>query len=69
MPRDLDQDEASQLLDLIEVCGLDSVLMAMSEICGKKGELIAPNHATKAKQWFRMEGAIGVLVTQARGLD
>jgi hypothetical protein len=35
--RDLDKQEMFELEALIDSCGLSSVLMALSEICGEKG--------------------------------
>jgi hypothetical protein len=62
--RDLDQQEKNQIEALIDSCGLSSVLMALSEICGEKAEHIATNwqDATLAKHWATAEGRIGVIV-------
>ena len=69
MPRDLDAGEIAQLDALISATGLDSVMMALSEICGLRGERIAKYDATRAKAYFTLEGLIGSYSTQARGLD
>ena len=70
MPRDLDQSEVHDLEALVDACGLDSVLMALSEVCGLKAEHVA-NHwqdASLAKAWATMCGKIGILSTETRGL-
>jgi hypothetical protein len=62
--RDLNQQEKDQIEALIDSCGLSSVLMALSEICGEKAEHIATNwqDAALAKCWAAAEGRIGVIV-------
>jgi RES domain-containing protein len=62
--RDLTQQEKDQIEALIDCCGLSSVLMALSEICGEKAEHIAHNwqDATLAKHWATAESRIGVIV-------
>ena len=68
--RDLDKDERVALEYVMDVCGVDEVLMALSEICGEKAEHIAVNwqDAGLAKRWATLEGAIGVIVPKAGGL-
>jgi hypothetical protein len=68
--RDLHQDERVSLEHLMDVCGVDAVLMALSEICGEKAVHIAENwqDASLAKRWATLEGAIGVIVPKAGGL-
>ena len=50
--------------------GIESVLMALSEICGGKAEHIAScwQDTLLAKQWATLERAIGVIVPKAAGL-
>jgi len=72
MNRDLNQVERVALEAQVDTCGLSSVLMALSEICGEKAEHIATNwqDAKTAKVWATAEGRIGVIVPSvvARGL-
>jgi len=72
MYRDLNEDERYILEGMIDRCGLSSVLMALSEVCGAKSEHIATNWQDKdmAKDWATLEGAIGCVVPRAtaRGL-
>ena len=68
--RDLNQNERNELETLVDACGIDSVLMALSEICGEKSEHILSNwqDTILAKRWATVEGAIGVIVPKAAGL-
>ena len=70
--RDLEQLERDHLEALIDRCGLSSVLMALSEICGEKAEHIRSNWQDEAlaRDWATTEGRIGVIVPSvvARGL-
>jgi hypothetical protein len=68
--RDLSPDEIKQLEDLIDSAGIESVLMALSGICGEKAEHIAliEHDTTLAKRWATVEGALGTTVCLARGL-
>jgi hypothetical protein len=70
MPRDLYQTERLDLETTIDRCGIDSVLMALSEICGAESEHILSNwqDVVLAKRWATLEGAIGVIVPKAIGL-
>ena len=65
--RDLNKTECDDLEMLVDRCGLSSVLMALSEICGSKAEHIATNwqDASLAKDWATLEGRIGVIVPTA----
>jgi hypothetical protein len=65
--RDLTGIETVELEKLVDTCGLSSVLMALSEICGAKSEHIATNWQDKqlAKDWATLEGAIGCIVPRA----
>jgi hypothetical protein len=62
--RDLDKQEKDQLEALIDGCGLSSVLMALSEICGEKSEHVATNWQDKtlARDWAIAENRIGAIV-------
>ena len=62
--RDLNQTERDTLEALVDSCGLSSVLMALSEVCGEKAEHILTNWQDKAlaRDWATAEGRIGVLV-------
>jgi hypothetical protein len=55
---------------MIDLYGIDNVLMGVSSICGAKAEHIAHawQDAHLAKRWSELEGAIGVLVPKAVGL-
>jgi hypothetical protein len=63
--RDLNQQEKALLEALIDGCGLSSVLVALSEICGEKAEHISTNWQDKtlAKDWATAGGRIGVIVS------
>ena len=63
--RDLNKTECDDLEMLVDRCGLSSVLMALSEICGSKAEHIAGQDASLAKDWATLEGRIGVIVPTA----
>ena len=68
--RDLTIIEAHDLENLIDRCGIDSVLMALSDICGGKADHVLTNWQDRAlsRRWATIEGAIGVIVPQATGL-
>jgi hypothetical protein len=68
--RDLNETEQRDLEALIDRCGIDSVLMAISEICGAKGEHVATywQDRTLALRWHTLEGAVGCIVPKATGL-
>ena len=68
--RDLDKDERLIIESMMDGCGVDAVLMALSEICGEKAVHIAENwqDVSLAKRWATLEGAIGVIVPKAGGL-
>lgn len=68
--RDLNTNELADLETLIDCCGIDSVLMAVSEICGEKAEHVQTNwqDTALAKRWATLEGAVGVIVPNATGL-
>ena len=70
MPRDLTQTETHDLEMLVDTCGLDSVLMALSEVCGLKAAHIAEHwqDTNLAKAWLTLEGKLGVISTETRGL-
>jgi hypothetical protein len=55
---------------LIDLRGIESVLVALSEICGAKAEHIAVNwqDTALAKRWAVIEGAVGTIVPKAGGL-
>ena len=67
---DLNKQEAFDLESLVDRRGIDSVLMALSEICGGKSEHVLSNWQDKALacRWATIEGAIGVIVPKATGL-
>ena len=67
---DLSEAECRDLENLIDRRGIESVLMALSEICGAKSERIASGwqDASLAKRWATIEGAIGITVPKATGL-
>jgi len=68
--RDLSKAECDAVEALIDGCGIDAVLMAISDICGHKAAHIAENWQDMplAKRWAVLEGAIGVIVPKATGL-
>jgi hypothetical protein len=68
--RDLNAEEKIWLEKTLDAAGLQSVLMALSEACGAIATIIAVDHqdARLAKRYATMEGAIGCIVPQARGL-
>ena len=70
--RDLSKRECLELETLVDMCGLSSVLMALSEICGLKSEHLrnAWQDEKAAKYWATLEGDIGCVVPHAtsRGL-
>jgi len=70
MSRDLTGCEKVDLELLVDATGLESLLQALSELCGAVSEIVAVDQqdAARAKRWATMEGALGVLSTKARGL-
>lgn len=62
--RDLTAQEKDQVEALVDGCGLSSVLMALSEICGEKAEHVATNwqDAALTRDWATACGRIGVIV-------
>jgi hypothetical protein len=68
--RDLTPAESEALERLIDIAGVDSVLMAISEICGAKGDHIEENWQDRAlaRRWNTLSGAVGVIVPKAIGL-
>ncbi len=68
--QDLAQNEKKELESLIDKHGIESVLMALSDICGQKSEHIAEywQDASLAKRWATICGAIGCAVPMATGL-
>jgi hypothetical protein len=71
MPRPNELSSDLLLLEnLIDRYGIDQVLEMISEICGEKAEHIATawQDAHLAKRWATLEGAVGIIVPQARGL-
>lgn len=66
MNRDLTPDESATLESLIDSTNLQSVIMALSEICGARAERIAadPAFASLARRWREAEGALGVLAVE-----
>jgi hypothetical protein len=62
MMRDLNQTEKFELETLIDRTSLQSVLMALSEICCEKAEHVETAWQDKhlARAWRTVEGAIGV---------
>lgn len=68
--RDMNDAERVLLESMVDRCGVDGVLMALSEVCGAKAEHIAHawQDASLAKHWARVEGMIGTLVPDVRGL-
>ena len=70
MYTDLNTQELETLELLIDRRGIASVLMALSEICGAKGDHIESNwqDAGLARRWNTLAGAVGVIVPKAEGL-
>ena len=68
--QDLNEKEIFDLEALVDKRGIDSVLMALSTICGCKSEHIASNwqDTILAKRWATLEGAVGCIVPKATGL-
>jgi hypothetical protein len=57
------------LKGLIARYGIDEVLEMISEICGENALMFVDcQDAANAKRWAVLEGAVGVIVPQARGL-
>ena len=70
MNTDVNERNREILENIVDIHGIDSVLMALSEICGAKAEHIECNWQDRslAKRWAIVEGAIGVIVPKASGL-
>ena len=68
--QDLNENEMYELENLVDRRGIESVLMALSSICGMKSEHIATNwqDTLLAQRWATIEGAVGVIVPRAAGL-
>ena len=68
--RDLTQAEIEQLERLIDKVSLQSVLMALSEICDLKSEHLAVRWGDKvmARRWATICSRIGCLVTKCEGM-
>lgn len=66
----LDATELEHLERLIDIRGIESVLIAISEICDGKAEHIQVNwqDATLALRWATLCGAVGCIVPKASGL-
>jgi hypothetical protein len=62
--RDLTPLERAGLEQLIDICGLSSVVMALSDICDEKAEHIRSNWQDKplARQWAKACGRLGTVV-------
>jgi hypothetical protein len=63
--RDLNTTERATLESIIDSTNVQSVLMALSEICGEKSDHIRDNwqDVLTARAWANACGAIGLLVT------
>ena len=59
-----------QIESIVDKHGIESVLMALSTMCGEKGNHVATNWQDKrlAHRWYTLEGAIGVIVPKANGI-
>jgi hypothetical protein len=70
MKRDCTPVEKYTLEDMIDAAGLQSVLMALSEICGEKADHIEANYNDPGlvRHWRTTEGAIGCIVHKAVNL-
>lgn len=70
MREDMTGAERDKLESAIDRWGIDTVLMAISEICGAKAEHIAHHwqDAGLAKRWAVIEGKLGTIVPEAGGL-
>lgn len=64
--RDLTPEETVTLESLIDSTNLQSVLMALSEICGEKAAHIRASYSDNvtARAWDTAEGEIGLLVSK-----
>jgi hypothetical protein len=65
--RDLTLGEKEDLERLIDKTSLQSVLMALSEICGEKAEHVESMWQDRkmTREWATLCGAIGVIVPKA----
>ena len=70
MGRDLIAVEKIALETLIDACGIEAVLQALSEACGAISVIVATDQqdAARAKCWAMLEGALGMLSTKVGGL-
>jgi hypothetical protein len=69
MPKNELSSDLLLLEGLIDRYGIDQVLEMISEICGEKAVKLANWQDTaRAKRWATLEGAVGVIVPQARDL-
>lgn len=68
--RDLNEQELLEIETIMDRCGLSSILMGLSEVCGRKAVAENWQDTRLAKDWATLEGAIGVVVPRAtaRGL-
>lgn len=66
----LDATELKHFELLIDMRGIESVLIAISEICDAKAEHIQANWQDRplAQQWATLCGAVGCIVPKASGL-
>jgi hypothetical protein len=62
---DLNQDQRDALEGLMDVCGVQAVLEALSIICGEKADHIEASYddAVTAKAWRTVEGEMGCAST------
>ncbi len=70
MLRDCTKEQVAQLEAIIDASSLQGVLMALSEICGEKGDHIRANWQDKplARRWDTASGAIGCIVPNCTAL-
>ena len=70
MPSDsrLTGQELAELEALIDRRGIEDVLIAVSEICDAKADLVNSQDATLALRWATLCGAVGCIVPKATGL-
>ena len=66
----LTETELRNLESLIDLRGIEDVLIAVSEICDAKSEHVQTNwqDATLALRWATLCGAVGCIVPKATGL-
>lgn len=59
--KDLNQDQRDSLEALMDECGVQAILEALSAICGEKADHIEQsyNDSITAKVWRTVEGEIG----------